>query len=76
MVFQKYNNDGERLAALRGQKNLYAKKLYKCEFCNVTILKGNKWLHLKSYKHKKVHIKCPENSRIMHMNYREMNEMR
>ena len=25
MVFQKYNDDEERLAALRGQKNLYAK---------------------------------------------------
>ena len=53
MVFQKYNDDEERLTALRGQKNLYAKKPYTCEFCNVTILKGNKWLHLKSYKHEK-----------------------
>ena len=52
MVFQnKYNDDEERLAALRGQKNRYAKKPYTCEFCNVTILKGNKWLHSKSYKH-------------------------
>ena len=51
MVFQKYNNDEERLAALRGQKNQYAKKPHTCEFCNVTILKGNKWIHSKSYKH-------------------------
>ena len=40
MVFQKYNDDEERLAALRGQKNLYAKKPDTCEFCNVTILKA------------------------------------
>ena len=33
------------------KKNQYAKKPYTCEFCNVTILKGNKWLHSKSYKH-------------------------
>ena len=46
MVFQnKYNDDEERSAALRGQKNQYAKKPFTCEFCNVTILKGNKWLH-------------------------------
>ena len=49
MVFQnKYNNDEERMAALRGQKNQYTKKPYTCKFCNVTILKGNKWLHSKS----------------------------
>ena len=52
MVFRiKYHDDKERILALRGQKNLYAKKPYTCEFCNVTILTGNKWLHSKSYKH-------------------------
>ena len=60
MVFQKYNDDEERLAALRGQKNLYAKRPYTCEFCNVTILKGNKWLHSKSYKHEKNTHEMPE----------------
>ena len=54
MVFQnKYKDDEERLAAVGGQKNRYAKQPYTCEFCNVTILKGNKWLHSKSYKHEK-----------------------
>ena len=66
MVFQnKYNDDEERLAALRGQKNRYAKKPYTCEFCNVTILKGNKWLHSKSYKHeentREISVKNTEN---------------
>ena len=60
MVSQKNNDDEERLAALRGQKNLYAKRPYTCEFCNVTILKGNKWLHLKSYKHEKNIHEMPE----------------
>ena len=60
MVFQKYNDDEERLAALRGQKNLYAKRPYTCEFRNVTILKGDKWLHLKSFEHEKNTHEMPE----------------
>ena len=67
MVFQnKYNDDEERLAALRGQKNRYAKMPYTCGFCNVTVLKGNKWLHSKSYKHeentREISVKNPGNN--------------
>ena len=46
MVFRiKYHDDKERILALRQQKNLYAKKPYTCDLCNVTVLTGNKWLH-------------------------------
>ena len=43
----------ERLMASREQKNKYAKKMYTCDNCNVTVMRGNKWLHSKSYKHLK-----------------------
>ena len=52
MVFLiKYHDDKERLLALRRQKNKYAKKPYTCDLCKVTFMRGNKWLHSKSYKH-------------------------
>ena len=47
----KYHDDKERVIDLREQKNKYAKEPYTCDLCNVTILKGNRWLHLKSCKH-------------------------
>ena len=52
MVFLiKYHDDKERLIALREQKNKYAKKPYTCDICNVTVMRGNRWLHSKSYRH-------------------------
>ena len=51
VILIKYHDDSERLIALRKQKNKYAKKPYTCGLCNITIYQGNKWHHLKSYKH-------------------------
>ena len=73
MVFQnKCNDDEEGLSALRRKKNRYAKKPYTCEFCNITILKGNKCLHSKSYKHEEnKHEITVKNTGNIHENEKE-----
>ena len=47
-----YDNEADRLAAIRHSKNNYASKPFTCSLCSVTILLGNKHNHKKSKKHR------------------------
>ena len=55
--YVEYDNEEDRRNALLESKRKYANKKWKCEICNVTILRGDKSRHLKSQKH--IRNECP-----------------
>ena len=48
---KRYSTDAERYKGYLSAQLIYATKEWKCEACNISILKGNKAKHLKSKRH-------------------------
>ena len=50
---KKYENEEDRRKGYLASQLRYATKLWRCEICNISLMKGNKTAHLKSKTHQK-----------------------
>jgi len=48
---QRYDNEEVRRVSYRAAQLRYATKLWQCNICNTSLLRGNKSAHLKTKKH-------------------------